>query len=114
MSRGQLGWIGLGALLSGARHISDGMLQEAAECLASYITDEEIEKSIIFPSISSIRHITTEVGAAVIRAAVAEKLAEGHGDVGPKELRSMSKEETVNYVGQNMWFPVYSPLVQEK
>ncbi|XP_043720727.1 NAD-dependent malic enzyme 59 kDa isoform, mitochondrial-like [Telopea speciosissima] len=105
--------IGLGALLSGARFISDGMLQAAAECLASYITDEEIQKGILYPSISSIRHITTEVGAAVIRAAVDEELAEGHGDVGPRELMHMSKEKTVEYLSRNMWFPIYSPLVHE-
>ncbi|KAF5187764.1 Nad-dependent malic enzyme [Thalictrum thalictroides] len=106
--------IGLGALLSGARHITDGMLQAASECLASYMTDEEIQRGILYPSISSIRHITTEVGAAVLRAAVAEELAEGHGDVGPKELMHMSEEETVEYVARNMWFPVYGPLVHKK
>ncbi|KAG6497882.1 hypothetical protein ZIOFF_045788 [Zingiber officinale] len=128
--------IGLGALLSGAKHISDGMLQAAAEwqvityffkiknlhflkketlplCLASYITDEDIQKGIIFPSISSIRHITTQVGAAVVHAAVAEGLAEGHGDVSIKELSHMSKEETAEYVARNMWYPIYSPLVHD-
>ncbi|KAI8024700.1 hypothetical protein LOK49_LG02G01165 [Camellia lanceoleosa] len=34
--------IGMGALLSRARLISDGMAQAVSECLASYITDEEI------------------------------------------------------------------------
>ncbi|XP_020689113.1 NAD-dependent malic enzyme 59 kDa isoform, mitochondrial isoform X2 [Dendrobium catenatum] len=106
--------IGLGALLSGARLISDGMLQAAAECLASYMTEDEIQKGILFPSISSIRHITTHVGAAVVRAAVAEELAEGCGDVGIKELKNMSKEETEEYVARNMWYPIYSPLVHEK
>lgn len=106
--------IGLGALLSGARHISDGMLQAAAECLASYITDEDIQKGILFPSISRIRHITTQVGAAVVHAAVAEDLAEVHGDVGLKELAHMSKEEIVEYVSRNMWYPIYSSLVHEK
>ncbi|KAK4797071.1 hypothetical protein SAY86_029397 [Trapa natans] len=106
--------IGLGALLSGARLITDGMLQAAAERLASYMTDEEIEDGILYPSIKSIRHITAEVGAAVLRAAVAEGLAEGHCEVGPRELQQMSKDETVEYVTQNMWFPIYSPLVHEK
>ncbi|KAJ8900662.1 hypothetical protein K2173_025439 [Erythroxylum novogranatense] len=106
--------IGLGAVLSGARFITDGMLQAAAERLASYMTDEEIENGILFPSINSIRDITAEVGAAVVRAAVAEGLAEGHGDVGPKDLKNMPKEETVAYVKRNMWFPEYSPLVHEK
>ncbi|CAK9180051.1 unnamed protein product [Ilex paraguariensis] len=106
--------IGLGALLSGAHFISDRMLQAAAECLATYMTDEEIQMGILYPSINSIRDITAEVGAAVIRTAVAEELAEGHGDVGARELAQMSKEETVQYVVHNMWYPVYGPLVHEK
>ncbi|KAG8653607.1 hypothetical protein MANES_05G037900v8 [Manihot esculenta] len=44
--------IGLGTLLSGARFITDEMLQAAAECLASYITDEEIQKGKLYPSVS--------------------------------------------------------------
>lgn len=106
--------IGLGTVLSGAHFITDGMLQAAAECLASYMTDEEVQSGILYPSIDSIRDITAEVGAAVLRAAVAEDLAEGHGEVSAKELEHMSERETVEYVTRNMWFPVYSPLVHEK
>ncbi|KAI8023103.1 hypothetical protein LOK49_LG03G02311 [Camellia lanceoleosa] len=106
--------VGLGALLSGSHFISDGMLLAAAECLASYITDEEIQQGILYPPTRSIRHITAEVGAAVVQAAVSEELAEGHGDVGARELMQMSKEEIVEYVTHNMWYPVYSPLVHEK
>ncbi|KAL9228941.1 hypothetical protein vseg_004467 [Gypsophila vaccaria] len=105
--------IGLGALLSGARLITDDMLQAAAECLASYMTDDEIQRGILYPSVASIRDITAEVAAAVLREAVIEDLAEGHGEVGPKELKCMSKEETVEYVKRNMWFPVYHPLVHD-
>ncbi|KAG6432420.1 hypothetical protein SASPL_103996 [Salvia splendens] len=106
--------IGLGSLLCGARIITDGMLQAAAECLASYITDEEIQMGILYPSIDSIRDITAEVGAAVVRAAVAERVADGRGVVGPKDLKYMSKEQIITYVKDNMWFPVYSPLVHKK
>ncbi|KAI4355017.1 hypothetical protein L6164_003835 [Bauhinia variegata] len=106
--------IGLGALLSGARLITDGMLNAASECLASYMTEEDIQKGILYPSVDSIRHLTAEVGAAVLLEAVAEGLAEGHNDVGPKELEQMSKEETVEYVRGNMWNSVYNPLVHEK
>ncbi|CAI9292200.1 unnamed protein product [Lactuca saligna] len=106
--------IGLGALVSGAHLITDGMMHAASTCLASYITDEEIQQGILYPSINSIRKITAEVGAAVLRAAVSEDLAEGRGEVGPKELAHMSKEESVEYVKRNMWYPVYSPLVHEK
>ncbi|KAG9135358.1 hypothetical protein Leryth_007130 [Lithospermum erythrorhizon] len=106
--------IGLGALLCGARIITDGMLQAASECLASYMTDEEIQQGILYPSIDSIRDITAEVGAAIVRTAIAEEVAEGHGDVSSRELAHMSKEETLEYVRKNMWYPVYNPLVHEK
>ncbi|KAK1306157.1 hypothetical protein QJS10_CPA10g01086 [Acorus calamus] len=103
--------IGLGTLLSGARIISDGMLQAAAECLAAYMKEEEIQKGIIYPSISSIRDITKEVAAAVVREAVAEDLAEGYRDMDARELQRLSQEETVAYVKNNMWNPVYPTLV---
>ncbi|XP_004492704.1 NAD-dependent malic enzyme 59 kDa isoform, mitochondrial [Cicer arietinum] len=106
--------IGLGSLLSGARHITDGMLQAASECLASYMKEEDINKGILYPSIDCIRNVTAEVGAAVLRAAVAEGLAEGHGGVGSKELAHMSEEDTVEFVRGNMWYPEYCTLVHEK
>ncbi|KAK8945658.1 hypothetical protein KSP40_PGU010544 [Platanthera guangdongensis] len=103
--------IGLGTLLSGARVISDGMLQAAAECLAAYMKDEDIDNGIIYPPISSIRDITQEVAAAVIREVVAEDLAEGHRDMDTRELQRLDKEETLQYVKKSMWDPVYPTLV---
>lgn len=38
-----------------------------------------------------IYKITAAVGAAVLRAAVADDIAEGHGDVDPKDLSHMPK-----------------------
>ncbi|CAL5331136.1 unnamed protein product [Camellia sinensis] len=73
--------IGMGALLSGAHLISNGMLQGVSECLASYITEEEIQSAILYPPMRRL-YITAEV-----RAAVAEELAEGRCDMGPRELR---------------------------
>ncbi|XP_010933530.1 NAD-dependent malic enzyme, mitochondrial [Elaeis guineensis] len=106
--------IGLGTLLSGARVISDGMLQAAAECLAAYMKEEEALKGIIYPPISSIRDITKGVAAAVMREAIAEDLAEGYRDMDARELQRLSQEETVTYVENNMWNPVYPTLVYRK
>ncbi|GFZ02895.1 NAD-dependent malic enzyme 1 [Actinidia rufa] len=83
--------IGLGTLLSGASIISDGMLQAAAECLAAYMTEEEVLKGIIYPSISSIRDITKEVAAAVVKEAIEEDLAEGYREMDARELRKLSQ-----------------------
>ncbi|KAL6981389.1 malate dehydrogenase (decarboxylating) [Sarracenia purpurea var. burkii] len=106
--------IGLGTLLSGSRIVSDGMLQAAAECLAAYMTEEEVLKGIIYPSISSIRDITKKVAAAVVKEAIEEDLAEGHREMDARELRKLSEEEIVTYVKNNMWSPQYPTLVYKK
>ncbi|GMP62220.1 hypothetical protein CsSME_00024401 [Camellia sinensis var. sinensis] len=106
--------VGLGTLLSGSRIISDGMLQAAAECLAAYMTEEEVHKGIIFPSTSRIRDITKEVAAAVIKEAIEEDLAEGYREMDARELRKLTQEEIVTYVKDNMWSPEYPTLVYKK
>ncbi|KAF5193900.1 Malic enzyme [Thalictrum thalictroides] len=106
--------IGLGTLLSGSRIISDGMLQAAAECLAAYMKDEEVLKGIIYPSISSIRDITKEVAAAVVKEAIEEDLAEGYRDMDARELQKLDIEEIKTYVKNNMWEPRYPTLVYRK
>nr|DAD18211.1 TPA_asm: hypothetical protein HUJ06_019674 [Nelumbo nucifera] len=106
--------IGLGTLLSGSRVISDGMLQAAAECLAAYMKEEEVLNGIIYPSISSIRDITKEVAAAVVKEAIKEDLAEGYRDMDSRELRKLNQEEIVTFVKNNMWNPEYPTLVYNR
>ncbi|XP_038875079.1 NAD-dependent malic enzyme 62 kDa isoform, mitochondrial isoform X1 [Benincasa hispida] len=103
--------IGLGTLLSGSPIVSDGMLQAAAECLAAYMTEDQVHEGIIYPSISSIRDITKEIAAAVIMEAIEEDLAEGYRGVDARELRKFSKEEIWEFVKNNMWSPEYPTLV---
>ncbi|KAJ0054553.1 hypothetical protein Pint_00031 [Pistacia integerrima] len=108
--------IGLGTLLSGSRIISDGMLQAAAECLAAYMTEEEVLQGKIFPSISSIRDITKKVAAAVVKEAIEEGLAEGYRETDARELQRLSQlqEELLEYVETNMWNPEYPTLVYKE
>ncbi|KAB8653871.1 hypothetical protein FH972_026169 [Carpinus fangiana] len=103
--------IGLGTLLSGSRIVSDGMLQAAAECLAAYMTEEEVLKGIIYPSTSRIRDITKEVAAAVIKEAIEEDLAEGYREMDARELQKLTREEIAEFVKNNMWSPEYPTLV---
>ncbi|KAH1257571.1 NAD-dependent malic enzyme 1, mitochondrial [Glycine max] len=109
--------IGLGTLLSGARIVSDGMLQAAAERLATYMSEEEVLKGIIFPSTSRIRDITKQVATAVIKEAVEEDLAEGYHGMDARELQKLSEasyDEIAEYVQNNMWSPEYPTLVYKK
>ncbi|CAH1439550.1 unnamed protein product [Lactuca virosa] len=85
--------IGLGTLLSGARIISDGMLQAAAECLAECMKEDEVVNGMIYPPISRIREITKSVAAAVISEAIEEDLAEGYRGMNSRDLQRLNKEE---------------------
>lgn len=106
--------IGLGTLLSGSPIISDGMLQAAAECLAAYMSEEEVLKGIIYPPISRIRDITKKIAAAVVKEAIEEDLAEGYREMDARELRKLSPEELLEFVQNNMWNPEYPTLVYKK
>ncbi|XP_022147088.1 NAD-dependent malic enzyme 62 kDa isoform, mitochondrial [Momordica charantia] len=106
--------IGLGTLLSGSPIISDGMLQAAAECLAAYMSEDEVLKGVIYPSISSIRDITKEIAAAVIMEAIEEDLAEGYRGIDARELRKFNKEQILEFVKNNMWNPEYPTLVYDQ
>ncbi|KAI3681367.1 hypothetical protein L6452_36161 [Arctium lappa] len=103
--------IGLGTLLSGARIISDDMLQAAAECLAECMTEDEVLKGIIYPPISRIRDITKKVAVAVITEAIEEDLAEGYREMNSRDLQRLSKEEILLHVENNMWKPDYPTLI---
>ncbi|XP_021615298.1 NAD-dependent malic enzyme 62 kDa isoform, mitochondrial isoform X5 [Manihot esculenta] len=106
--------IGLGTLLSGARIVSDGMLQAAAECLAAYMTEDEVLQGIIYPSTSRIRNITEQVAAAVVKEAIKEDLAEGYREMDARELQKLNEEEILEFVKNNMWSPEYPTLVYKE
>jgi len=91
--------VGLGACVSKARHISDGMFLEAARALATQVTEADIAESAVFPQLATIRDCSHAVACAVIRRAVAE----GHAD----EEVLVNLEEVVR---QAMWFPEYLPV----
>lgn len=66
--------LGLGTVISGARHVSDGMLMASAEALANYPSEVDVAAGKIFPSISEIRDVSKVVARATIKQALKEGL----------------------------------------
>jgi malate dehydrogenase (oxaloacetate-decarboxylating) len=62
--------IGLGALQSGAREITDSMFNAAAIALAGAVTDEELASGLLYPPISRLEKVSLEIARAVIKDAV--------------------------------------------
>jgi malate dehydrogenase (decarboxylating) len=99
--------LGLGAVLSKSRVISDGMLQAAALAIPNMLTSAQYESGTIFPSIDRIRDISAYVAVKVIEAAARE------GRV-PDEIRRLvaTGEDAISeYVYSTMYLPTYRPTV---
>jgi malic enzyme len=68
--------VGLGAVVSRARQISDRMFLAASRALAAAVTDSRLAAGGLFPNITAVREVSLAVAHAVIEAAVDEGLAE--------------------------------------
>ena len=92
--------LGLGALLAGASRVSDGMISATAVALAEEVTQEELDKGMVYPEIGRLRDVSRVVAAAVMRAASDE----GVGD-------SLEDSEIESRIDAAFWDPRYRRYV---
>jgi malic enzyme len=100
--------LGLGAVISGARIISDGMLMAAAEAVASYCSDEESARGLIFPGLGEIREVSQKVAVEVVKQALKEDLV---AEALHSSLCDLTDEELYEGIGERMWKPRYHPVI---
>ena len=86
--------LGLGTIVSGARHVTDGMLLAAAEAVASQI-DPSAHGAAILPDVEDLRASSAIVAVAVATAAVTDGVATNFPD------------NLFQAVQDAMWEPVY-------
>jgi malate dehydrogenase (oxaloacetate-decarboxylating) len=86
--------LGLGTIISGARHVTDNMLLAAAEAVASQV-DVSRPGASLLPPVDHLRASSATVAIAVARAAAADGVA------------TKSHENLVQAVQDAMWQPVY-------
>eukprot|EP00560_Eucampia_antarctica_P008379 CAMPEP_0197826112 /NCGR_PEP_ID=MMETSP1437-20131217/3096_1 /TAXON_ID=49252 ORGANISM="Eucampia antarctica, Strain CCMP1452" /NCGR_SAMPLE_ID=MMETSP1437 /ASSEMBLY_ACC=CAM_ASM_001096 /LENGTH=611 /DNA_ID=CAMNT_0043426391 /DNA_START=63 /DNA_END=1898 /DNA_ORIENTATION=+ len=98
--------VGLGATICGAKIVSDQMLYVAAEALANFVTDEELQQGKVFPHISKIREVSHKVAVAVIKQA----MVEGHAS----KFESKEISDLESFVARKMYDPNYVPLVEKR
>lgn len=97
--------VGLGASLAGATKITDSMLYESAVACAAQLNDEELARGQTFPDIVRIREVEMNIGAAVMRKAIAEGLSRTFG------AEQLSESDAVDYVRAKMYYPAYTNLI---
>jgi malic enzyme len=69
--------VGLGAVVSGAREVTDSMFAIAADTLASRVSQEDLSAGRLYPPLSQLREISRDIALAVGREAISAGLAEG-------------------------------------
>jgi malate dehydrogenase (oxaloacetate-decarboxylating)(NADP+) len=57
--------VGLGVVVSGARHVTEEMFLVAARTLAGLVTAEDLGKGCLFPSLEGIRGVSVAIAVAV-------------------------------------------------
>lgn len=61
--------IGLGTILSKAKHVTDAMVEQASIALAGSLNADESANGLMYPRLTRIRDISAQIALAVIRAA---------------------------------------------
>ncbi|EDR13407.1 uncharacterized protein LACBIDRAFT_188199 [Laccaria bicolor S238N-H82] len=91
--------IGLGSILSKARHVTDAMVEQAAISLASSLTNEEKDCDLVYPRLTRIRDISAHIALAVIRAAQKDNVDEN------ALFRGLSDDALLEYIKAKQWQP---------
>jgi malate dehydrogenase (oxaloacetate-decarboxylating)(NADP+) len=88
--------VGLGAIASGARLVTDEMFMAAAHTLANLVSEADIEQGSLYPALPRIREVSAHIAAAVADVAYQRGLATGQA---PNDL--------IAYVQSQMYDPHY-------
>lgn len=86
--------LGLGTIVSGATHVTDGMLLAAAEAVASQVDPTALGAALL-PPVANLRASSATVAVAVARQAVVDGVA------------TVRPDDLVQAVQDAMWQPVY-------
>jgi malate dehydrogenase (oxaloacetate-decarboxylating) len=90
--------IGLGALLSETPVISDAMISVAANALAEAVTEDELQRGLLYPAVKRLREVSAQVAVAVMRQAA-------------EEGRCVGEDNYEQRVEKAMWLPRYPQYV---
>ena len=92
--------VGLGAIASGARHITDEMFMSAGRTLANFVSESDLEQGSLYPALPQIREVSARIAAEVAQVAYQRGLAARQAPSG-----------VLVYVQSQMYEPCYCNYV---
>ncbi len=92
--------VGLGAIVSETREVSDEMFAVAAQTLAGSVSDDRLAQGAIFPDQSELREVSFRIACAVVRTARDAHLG-----------RAIPDAEIEDTVRGAVWTPSYIPIL---
>jgi malate dehydrogenase (oxaloacetate-decarboxylating)(NADP+) len=92
--------IGLGAILSRAKHVTDEMFLAAAHALAEQVSESDLAQGSLYPALPRIREVSARIATAVAESAYRAGLA---GEARPADLEA--------HVRSRMFDPHYESYV---
>ena len=92
--------VGLGAIASAARQVTDSMFMAAARALAGMVTEEDLAQGSLYPALARVREVSARIATAVAKTAFDEHLA---GVARPSDLEA--------YIQGEMYEPSYRGYV---
>jgi malate dehydrogenase (oxaloacetate-decarboxylating) len=90
--------VGLGAIVSEARGVTEEMFAAAAAALAAAVSPEDLAEGSLFPRVRRLRAVTARVATAVVQEAVRSGRASRH------------IEDPGQAVAEAMWEPAYAAM----
>ena len=92
--------LGLGVILSGAKHVTDDMFYTAARAVANMTTEHMLARGSVLPPLEQIRDVSATIATAVAEYAWQEGLA-----------TKQRPSDVMGYVRAHMYDPRYEPYV---
>jgi malate dehydrogenase (oxaloacetate-decarboxylating)(NADP+) len=92
--------VGLGAIASKARQVTDAMFLAAADALAATVSEADLAQGSLYPPLVAVREVSAQIGAAVANVAYTQGLA-----------RAPEQKDLLAYVRSRMYDPHYQSFV---
>jgi malate dehydrogenase (oxaloacetate-decarboxylating)(NADP+) len=88
--------VGLGAIASASRLVTDEMFMAAAHTLANSVSEADLKQGSLYPALPRIREVSAQIGAAVADVAYQRGLAAGP-----------PPNDTISFIQSQMYDPHY-------